>query len=109
MKWSRFMMNPMLIKKIQFDDLRFSPGSGHHAMVILTTETSTMCLRGRAQIPEGAGPLALAEALLSDAMRQVRRLPEFRTGQRAIGICPGALRAFRMSFGDEAPALRRSA
>lgn len=78
----------MLIKKVQIENLRFSAKlQQHSAVVILTTQSSTMCLQGRTGIARGAPRKDIVTGLVSDALRQVRQLPEYRSGQSDIALC----------------------
>lgn len=89
----------MLIKKIQIENLRFTAGSQQHsAVVILTTDHSTLCLTGRTALKKTAPSAEIRTALIADAVRQVGQMPEFRSGQQQITLGHRA-----------APPLRRSA
>jgi len=92
------MVTSILIKKIQFDNLRYHPETARHvAVIILTTDECTMCLHGSAHTPQEANRSAIAEELLKDALRQVGRLPEFRRGNRTISVCHSATPEFRQT------------
>lgn len=76
-----------MIKKVQFENLRFSDRSQTHAaVVILTTDNATFCMTGRAALAQTAPGADIRSALLEDALRQVRRMPEFRTGENQIAV-----------------------
>ena len=99
----------MLITKVQFDNMRFLPDRDRHqAVVILTTDECTMCLRANAEVAPAANRDAVGDALVSDAMRQVRRMPEFRTGARQVNVCSTAPYEYR-SFADAVPAVQIAA
>ncbi|UXX82024.1 hypothetical protein [Roseovarius pelagicus] len=86
----------MLIKRIQFDNLQFLPARGlHQAIVILTTDICTMSLLGTAEKPEQANRDSLSRALISDSLRQIRQMPEFRGGKRQIEMCKHMTQEFR--------------
>lgn len=92
------MVTSMLIKKIQFDNLRFNAETARHAaVIILTTDECTMCLHGSAQSDREASRAAIAAELVKDALRQVARMPEFRGGKRSVSVCQSATQEFRQT------------
>ncbi len=92
------MAPSMLIKKIQVDNLRFDPETqSHAAVIILTTDEATLCLYASTSSSQDAGRSAIAEDLMKDAIRQVKRMPEFRRGHRTVTVCTSASTEFRQS------------
>lgn len=92
------MVTAMLINKIQFDNLRFAPDRTQHcAVVILTTDESTLCLLGKVDLPESAARDDVALGLMHDALRQIRQMPEFRTRQDVVQIADDATQEFRQT------------
>ncbi|MEB8389291.1 hypothetical protein OO012_18860 [Rhodobacteraceae bacterium KMM 6894] len=80
----------MMIIKLQFENLRFTDGSQQHsAVVILTTDDATLCLTGRAALGKTAPRADIKVALFADAMRQVRQMPEYRSGSKQIVLSHG--------------------
>lgn len=79
----------MLIKSVEIDHYRYSPeGSRHAARVRMTLRdrvVTTFC-----QVIGGAemDTAARAEALVRDALRQLRRMPEFRSGGTSLELAP---------------------
>ncbi|QYX56917.1 hypothetical protein K1T73_00405 [Roseovarius sp. SCSIO 43702] len=82
----------MLIRKIRFDHLKFhSADDDHRAVVIFTTDRGSISLLARAPLPSGAARQEVAVELVRDAVRQVRRMPEFRQRHEDVGLAPDAL------------------
>ena len=88
----------MLIKKIQFDNLTFAAAAGlHRAVIILTTDRSTLSLLGRAELPEAASRNDVALELMRDALRQIRQMPEFRRQGEKVQVAKDATQEFLRS------------
>lgn len=81
------MANVTLIRNIRFDDFGFVAQQGHfRAVVIMTTDRSTICLLVRHPCPEDTPATVVRQGLICDAIRQVSQLPEYRTGRSRIVI-----------------------
>jgi len=92
------MVNAMLIKKIQYDNLRFVKDKGSYAaVVILTTNVCTMCLQAKAPGEAGMIRSEIAVGLMRDALRQVHQLPEYRTGREKITVADYVTQEFRQT------------
>lgn len=77
----------MVIKKIQVENLRYNSATdSHSAIVILTTDQNTICLTGRTALSPSAPRADIRTALVADALRQVRQLPEFRSGAHHLTL-----------------------
>lgn len=63
----------------------------HSAVVLLENEGGRITTQSTVTAEEGVDQAALAEALLADAIRQLARLPEYRTGETPITVADGAL------------------
>ncbi|SLN25595.1 hypothetical protein ROG8370_00919 [Roseovarius gaetbuli] len=63
----------------------------HSAVFLLENEGGRVTMQSTVTAEEGVDPAALAEALLADAIRQLARLPEYRTGETPITVADGAL------------------
>ncbi len=82
----------MDITKVRVHDLKSEVVNRRHsAVVLLENEGGQISLNTSVMAAEGIDPAALAEALLSDAIRQLTRLPEYRTGETSITVAKGAL------------------
>jgi hypothetical protein len=63
----------------------------HSAVILLENECGRITMHSTVTAEEGVDPAALAAALLEDAIRQLARLPEYRTGETPIIVVDGAL------------------
>jgi hypothetical protein len=63
----------------------------HRATVVLRTETGGLSLRASAELAGDPDTRDIDRALVDDALRQVRQLPEYRAGTRDITIAGDAL------------------
>lgn len=61
------------------------------ATVVLRTETGNLSLRASAELAGDPETRDVDCALVDDALRQVRQLPEYRAGARDITIAEGAM------------------
>ncbi|MFU1478476.1 hypothetical protein ACM25N_12525 [Roseovarius sp. C7] len=85
----------MLIHQFQFDDVRFSSeAQEHRAVAILTTEDQTLCLMASARLDPTVARDELAHEFAADALRQVRRMPEYRRQADEVQIAEGAAMEF---------------
>lgn len=81
------MADVTFIHSIRFDNLGFVARQGcFQAVVIMTTDRATLCLVARHAGNVELSPVEVRNGLLHDAMRQLRQLPEYRTGKRRIEI-----------------------
>lgn len=67
-------------------------GGTHSATVVLESESA--CLSVKANT-ENAAALGVRKALVDDALRQLRRMPEYRNGQRTVEFTRSAWNAIR--------------
>ena len=82
----------MDIKKVIVRDLKSEVVNRRHSAVILPeNESGWITMHSTVTAEEGVDPEALAAALLEDAIRQLTRLPEYRTGETPITVADGAL------------------
>lgn len=92
------MVIPMLIHQFQFDDVRFSPeAQEHRAVAILSTEDQTLCLMASAKLDPAAPRDSLAREFAADALRQVRRMPEYRREVDQVRVAENAAMEFRQA------------
>lgn len=81
----------MKIERISLENMSVSPHSGAHvATVLLQGDKASLTLRASAMpaaMPGGLSETAIVtRALVQDALRQVRRMPEFRNAPQAIVV-----------------------
>lgn len=82
----------MDITKVRLHDLKSEVVNRRHsAVVLLENEAGQISLKTSVTTEEGVDAMALAEALLADAIRQLTRLPEYRTGKTSITVARDAL------------------
>jgi hypothetical protein len=82
----------MYITKVRVHELTSEVvKSRHSAVVLLENEGGQISLHTSVMADEGIDPAVLAEALLNDAIRQLARLPEYRTGATPITLAEDAL------------------
>jgi hypothetical protein len=85
----------MIIKRILLENVAISPSSGAHvATVLLHADTALLSFRASA-LPHVSKTSAkhkdiVTRALVQDALRQVRRMPEYRNGAKVITIADTA-------------------
>ena len=73
------------IRRVRIDNLHFVPQlDQHRAVVVVVTDEFTMCLVARRAGGAGDRRADIRNGLLEDAMRQMRQLPEYRTGRCKI-------------------------
>lgn len=81
----------MQIKEIKLVDCSVSESSGtHYATVLLNGQDSTHCMRASAFPDVPDAPARITLALVQDAIRQLRRMPEYRSGANVITIADTA-------------------
>ena len=81
----------MKIKRISLENVTVSPHSGAHvATVLLKADTASLSLRASAMLTvvlgDRTGDDIVARALVQDALRQVRRMPEYRDAPQSIEV-----------------------
>jgi hypothetical protein len=74
------------ISQINFDDVR-----GQSALCLLYSDCGIVSLQCKSDLPMEACEKQHRAAWLKDALRQQRKMPEFRNGQLEINVCPRAL------------------
>jgi hypothetical protein len=82
----------MHILNVELLNLRNCPDTGRiTATVILLTETGHLNLQASAAAKQDGSRRNLVETLMQDVMRQIRFMPEVRTGQTRVTLAPDAL------------------
>ncbi|MEX0282195.1 MAG: hypothetical protein AB3N13_13510 [Arenibacterium sp.] len=88
----------MLVTDIEITDYRFCETKArHHATVGVTVKDRFITLLCQSDLPRDAGGRSRARAFVEDAVRQLRRMPEIRSGGAVIdfraGFDPANLRS----------------
>lgn len=82
----------MLVTGIEISNYQYCPDKARHvARVCLTLKGQIVTLFCALDLPEGESPGARARAFVGEAIRQMRRMPEFRSGRRTIEFADGLL------------------
>ncbi|SPF79675.1 hypothetical protein [Pseudoprimorskyibacter insulae] len=81
----------MLIKEIEVSDLSHNDAEigVSHAIVAFLTEDSTIHIACKAANLFARSTEVMRSSLIRDAVRQLRRMPEFRAGHRDFRFAPG--------------------
>ncbi len=75
----------MLVTDIQIYQYHYcSKSSRHVADVCMTLKDRVITMQCRLDLPGDEPPRSRASALVGDAIRQLRRMPEFRTGDSTL-------------------------
>ena len=80
---------------MQITDIEISPAeycperARHMARVCLTLADRIVTLFCAVDLGEQAGPETRRDAFLGDALRQMKRMPEFRAGRTTLEIAEG--------------------
>lgn len=81
----------MNIERIRLENVAISPHSGAHvATVLLDADTASLSVRASALPFSQSSADVITRALVQDALRQVRRMPEFHLGAGVITIAETA-------------------
>lgn len=92
------MRDVTFIRSISIGEVALVARRGHfRAVVVMTTDDSTLSLIARHDCGSDAPPRDLHDGLISDALRQLHRLPEYRTGQRHLILSPDTSQGRRQS------------
>jgi hypothetical protein len=82
----------MHILDVELAALRDCPDTGRiTATVTLLTDAGSMNIQASAAQKRGGDRRSLVETLMQDVIRQIRFMPEMRTGDTRITLAPGAL------------------
>ena len=81
----------MIVKDISFADYSHRNGL-HRAIALVMTEAGSLSLQVATDLPETAPEPGICAALAEDALRQIRRMPEFRSGQNSVSVSDTALK-----------------
>lgn len=84
----------MLITDIEICQYRYCPDRARHmANVCLTLKNQIVTLFCQLDLPEDETPRIRAAAFVSDAMRQLRRMPEYRSGRTSVELADNLVEA----------------
>lgn len=82
----------MHILNVELFDLRNCPDTGRiTATVTLQTSAGRMNIQASAAHAQGRDRDGIVETLMQDVMRQIRFMPEIRSGQTRVSLAPDAL------------------
>lgn len=80
----------MMITNIEISQYRYCPQTARHsASVCLTLRDRIVTLFCSLDLPEHTAAANRANAFVSDALRQLRRMPEFRSGKTPLHMEDG--------------------
>ncbi|MEQ8255788.1 hypothetical protein [Roseovarius confluentis] len=85
----------MKIERISLENVSVSPHSGAHvATVLLHSDTASFTMRASAMLASRLTSLTessiVTRALVQDALRQVRHMPEFRNAPQTVVVADTA-------------------
>ncbi len=82
----------MHILNVEVKDCQFSEETGRHkATVLVECYENRVCLQAATRMAQAARKHDVVQGLMADAMRQMKRLPEYRNTTREITMAPSAL------------------
>ncbi len=82
----------MYIKRVELDQLSYDISRGMSCGTVrLTTQDGTVVLNCGARHAADAARPTILKLMLDDAITQLQRMPEYRTGQRTITVAQDAL------------------
>lgn len=86
-EWDQSLEAIMLVTDIEITQYSYCPRSARHmANVCLTLKNHAVSLFCQVDLPEHENGATRAAAFVSDAVRQLRRMPEFRSGETSLEI-----------------------
>lgn len=75
----------MLVTDIEITNYHYCHEScQHQALVSMTLQNHVVTMMCQVDLPDDEPELSRAAALVSEATRQMHRMPEFRAGQKAL-------------------------
>lgn len=82
----------MHIQTVEMKDCAFSAQTGRfHATLLMQTSARRICLRTAAPYHDGMHRSDVVRGLIDEAVRQLRRMPEYRNTGRQITVSEAAL------------------
>lgn len=77
----------MFVTDIEITGYRYCPQSARHlANVCMTLRNQVVTMLCQIDLPENESPASRAAAFVRDATRQLRRMPEIRSGQANLSF-----------------------
>ena len=84
----------MHILNVEIKDWSFSEETGRHqATLLMDARQNRISLRAETAMAQASPQHDVMNGLLADAMRQLKRLPEYRGSEQEITLAQNALRA----------------
>ncbi|WP_204112302.1 hypothetical protein [Shimia biformata] len=82
----------MLVTSVEFAGKKLvNKGNAVVAVVLFHAESGILQLSCKAPVHEGESEVSQYAALVSDAIRQIGRMPEYLTGKQSLRFAPDAL------------------
>lgn len=89
----------MLVTDISINQYRYCPVSARHiANVCMTLKNQIVTMYCQLDLPEDAQNTKRASAFVGEAIRQLGRMPEYRSGEKTLEISDGVLKTPPMHF-----------
>jgi hypothetical protein len=85
------MVNDLRTPALHISGVDFRQVNGRTALFLLSTDIGAVTLHCRSDFPADACEKQHQKAWLKDALRQQRKMPEFRSGQSKLCVCPEVL------------------
>lgn len=80
----------MLVTDIEITNYQYCPKSARHlANVCVTLRNQIVTLFCQLDLPVDESPTARASAFVGEALRQLRRMPELRSGRNTLEFAEG--------------------
>ena len=89
----------MLVTDISINQYRYCPVSARHlANVCMTLKNQIVTMNCRLDLPENEQNTKRSSAFIGEAIRQMGRMPEYRSGAETLEISDGVLATPPMHF-----------
>ena len=89
----------MLVTNISITQYRYCPASAHHlANVCMTLKNQVVTMYCQLDLPENVQNTKRATAFVGEAIRQLSRMPEYRSGSKTLEIANDVLETPPMHF-----------
>lgn len=85
------MINDLRTLALHFSGVDLRQINGQTALCLLSTDMGVVTLHYRSDFPADACEERHQKSWLKDALRQQRKMPEFRSGQSELCVCPEVL------------------
>lgn len=82
----------MHILNVEMKDCTFSPETGRfHATLLMEADARRLHMRAAATYHDGMHRNEMAQVMLDDALRQLKRMPEYRNSASEVTVADDAL------------------